>query len=394
MSDLSVKAALDEMSKKVDAAIKKVNDEVIEQGKATEESRSELKSFLAAHNDIKKDLESVKDDVVALAQKAQNPQPAEESKTMGQIVIASPEFKSFHDGQLQKMRVESKNTILTGGDNSITAHDKLPGLVEGAFRQLTVMPTVAMGSTDSNIVYYSRELLYTNNAAGQVEGAAKAESVLTFEEESTPIRTIAHFLKASKQALDDSPFLASYIDNRMGHGVRQKVEEQIITGDGTGQNLSGWLASGNSTATNPVGTTDIFGLTNKMKTEVITADYTPDYFYFNPADWSTVETTRRGAGDAAFIASSGAITYVNNGLTPLLWGLPVVLSNSVPAGTVICKSRDADMYVDRQAVAVEMFEQDENNVQSNLVTIRAETRGAALNFRPSAIRTGDISAIT
>ena len=99
MSDLSVKAALDEMSKKVDAAIQKVNTEVEEQGKATEESRSELKSFLAAHNDIKKDLESVKDDVVALAQKAQNPQPAEESKTMGQIVIASPEFKSFHDGQ-------------------------------------------------------------------------------------------------------------------------------------------------------------------------------------------------------------------------------------------------------------------------------------------------------
>ncbi|GAG02504.1 unnamed protein product, partial [marine sediment metagenome] len=78
----------------------------------------------------------------------------------------------------------------------------------------------------------------------------------------------------------------------------------------------------------------------------------------------------------------------------LLWGLPVIMSNNVPAGTLICKSVDADMFADRQSTVIEMFEQDDTNVQSNLVTVRGEARGAALNFVPAAIRTGLISGIT
>jgi len=390
-----IKSALDSIQNQVDAAIKKVNDQVADQGKATTEARGELKSLLEDHAGIAKDLEGVKGDVQDLLQKGVNLESLKaESKSLGEQFVESESFKTFATGNSQKARFELKNTILTGGDNSITQHDKLPGVVEGAFRSLSVFPTVMTGSTSSNIVYYSRELLWTNNAAGQTEGGAKAESVLTFEEVSTPIQTVAHFLKASKQALDDSDFLASYIDRRMRHGVQNATENQIINGDGTGNNFSGWLAAGNSTATSPLSTTDIYGLTNKMKYEVMAADYMPDFFYFNPVDWAAVESTRRGTGDAAFVAASGAVSYVNNGLTPLLWGLPVVVSNNIPAGTVICKSRDADMYADRQSTVVEMFEQDDTNVQSNLVTIRGELRGAALNFRPTAIRTGDISAIT
>lgn len=393
--DLELKQAIDGIQSKVDAAIKKVNDEVIESGKATEASRGELKSLLAEHAGLVKDLEGVKSDVQDLLQKGVNLDSLKaESKTIGSQFVESESFKNFASGNSQKARFEMKNTILTGGDNSVTQHDKLPGVVEGAFRSLSVFPTIQTGSASSNIVYYSRELLWTNNAAGQTEGSAKAESVLTFEEVNTPIQTIAHFLKASKQALDDSDFLASYIDRRMRHGVQNKTENQIINGDGTGTNFSGWLATGNSTATSPTGTGDIFGLANKMKYEVIAADYMPDFFYMNPADWATMEVTRRGTGDAAFVAASGAISYVNNGMTPLLWGLPVVVSNNIPAGTIICKSRDADMYADRQSTVIEMFEQDDTNVQSNLVTIRGELRGAALNFRPTAIRTGAIASIT
>lgn len=390
-----IKSALDSIQTQVDAALKKVNDQVAESGKATAEARGELKSLLEEHANIAKDLQGVKSDVQDLLQKGVSLESdLRESKSIGAQFIESESFKNFQSGVSQKARVELKNTIVTGGNNSVTDHDKLSGVVAGAFRNLTVMPTLNTGVASSNIVYYSRELLYTNNAASQTEGSAKAESVLTFEEVSTPIRTVAHFLKASKQAPDDSSFLASYIDQRMRHGVLNATENQIINGDGTGVNFDGWLASGNSTATSPLLTTDIFGLANKMKYEVMSADYMPDFYYINPADWATMEATRRGTGDAAFVAASGAISYVNNGMTPLLWGLPVVISNNVPAGTIICKSRDADMYADRQSVVVEMFEQDDTNVQSNLVTIRAELRGASLNFRPTAIRTGAIASIT
>ena len=259
---------------------------------------------------------------------------------------------------------------------------------------MTILPTVDQVQASSNVIFYSRELAFTNNAAGQTEGVAKAESDLTFEEVTKTIQTIAHFLKVSRQSLDDSTFLASYIDRRMGHGVLNKTEFQIVNGDGTGKNFSGWLATGNSTVVSPLLTTDIFGLTNKLKYAVIESDYMADFFYFNPTDWSTMETTRRGTGDAAFVGASGAISDVNNCLNPILWGLPVVVSNNIPQGTIICKSRDASAYADRQDVTVEMFEQDGTNVQTNLITVRGENRGAELNFVPAAIVTGLISGIT
>ena len=67
------------------------------------------------------------------------------------------------------------------------------------------------GSASSNSIEYSKESSWVNGAASQVEGSAKAESTLTFAEVSAPVRTIAHFLRVSKQALSDSTFLASYI---------------------------------------------------------------------------------------------------------------------------------------------------------------------------------------
>lgn len=392
MSDLLKE--LGKIEEKVASRLEAVNSQVAENGEATKTAREELKAVVGDLEGVAKDMAAFKTDLTELQQKGVKADQKPQGKSIGQEFIDSAAFASFKSGGTNKARVEMKNTIVNSG-NASSVHDQLPGVVDGAFRALTVMPTVMQGAVSSNIVYYSRELAWTNNAAPQAgEGVAKAESSLTFEEVSTPIQTVAHFLKVSKQAIDDSSFLATYIDRRLRHGVMNATENQIVNGDGTGQNFSGWLATGNSTVTNPAGTTDIFGLTNKMKMEVIAADFMPDYFYFNPTDWGNLETTRRGTGDGAFIGASGAVAYVNNGLTPLLWGLPVVVSNNIPAGTVICKSFDADMYADRQSTVIEMSESDGSNFQQNLITVRAENRGASLNFRPTAIRTGLISGIT
>jgi HK97 family phage major capsid protein len=353
-----------------------------------EQSEAKGAEYKSAIAELDTAIKSMNDEIAELAQKYSTTTEVIEEKSFGALVLESEGIKSFIDGSTTRGRAEIKNTIVNSGNASST-HDQMPGVVPGAFRQLTVMPTVMQGSASSNIIYYSRELLWTNAAAATAEGAAKPESTLTFEEVNVAVKTIPTFLRVSKQALADSTFLASYIERRLRHGVNVATENYVIN-----DTSDGWLAAGNSTATSPLLTVDVFGLANKMKMEVIAADYEPSYFYMNPVDWGAAETERRAAGDNAFVAASGAVSYVNNGLTPMLWGLPVVLSNNVPAGTMICKSSEADMYVNRESTVVEMFEQDGDNVTKNLVTVRAETRGAELVFRPAAIRTGDISAIT
>lgn len=377
MSD-EIKNALSEMHKEIEKKMAAVTEKSDAKG-------AEYKQSIA---DLDASIKSLNDEIAELAQKHSTTQEVMEAKSFGAQVLESDAIKSFLSGENNKGRVEVKNTIVNSG-NDTSRHEQLDGVVAGAFRQLTVMPTVMQGSASSNIIYYSRELSWTNNAAITAEGVTKPESELTFEEVNTAVKTIPHFIKVSKQALDDSTFLASYIDRRLRHGVNNAVENYVIN-----DTTDGWLAVGNNTVTSPLLTVDIYGLASKMKYEVIGADYEPSYFYMNPADWATAETTRRASGDNAFVAASGAVTYVNNGLTPMLWGLPVVLSNNVPAGTMVCKSAEADMYANRMSTVVEMFEQDGNNVTTNLVTVRAESRGAELVFTPAAIRSGDITAIT
>lgn len=378
MSDLEFKAALSEMHKNIE-------EQMVEISENSEQKGAEYKTALDKLDGSIKDLN---EQILDLAQRHSVPVEVMEKKTFGSLVLESKGIQDFIGGETNKGRCEVKNTIINSGNASST-HDQLSGVVPGAFRQLTVMPTVMQGSASSNIIFYSKELLWTNASAITGEGTAKPESTLTFEEVSTPIKTIPTYLRVSKQALSDSTFLASYIERRLRHGVNNAVEDYIINNA-----TDGWLAAANSTVTSPLLTIDVYGLANKMKMEVIGADYEPSYFYMNPADWGAAETTRRASGDNAFVAASGAVSYVNNGLTPLLWGLPVVLSNNVPVGTLICKSMDADMYANRESIIVEMFEQDGDNVTKNLVTVRAETRGAELVFTPVAIRTGDITGIT
>jgi len=378
MPELDLKTALGEMHEKIEQKMEAVSQK---SDKTDEE-------YKAAIKELDGSIKSLNDQIVELAQKHSVAPQVIEAKTFGEQVLLSEGIKSFMSGSTNRGRVEIKNTIVNSG-NATSVHDQLSGAVAGAFRQLTVMPTVMQGSASSNIIYYSKELLWTNAAAATAEGVAKPESTLTFKEVNTSIKTIPTFIRVSKQALDDSTFLSSYIERRLRHGVNNAVENYVIN-----DTTDGWLAAANNTATSPLLTVDVFGLANKMKMEVIGADYEPSYFYMNPADWGTAETSRRASGDNAFVAASGAVAYVNNGLTPLLWGLPVVLSNNIPVGTMICKSMDADMYANRESTIVEMFEQDGDNVTKNLVTVRAESRGAELVFTPAAIRSGDITAIT
>ncbi len=377
------------MSDEIKNALSEMHTEIEKKMKAVEEkSDTSSAEYKEAITEMDKSIKSLNDEIVAIAQKHSVAPEVIEEKSFGQQIMESDGIKSFLAGETNKGRTEIKNTIVNSG-NATSVHDQLSGVVAGAFRQLTVMPTVMQGSASSNIIYYSKELLWTNASAITAEGVDKPESTLTFEEVNTSIKTIPTFLRVSKQALDDSTFLASYIERRLRHGVNNATENYVINNA-----TDGWLATGNNTVTSPLLTTDVFGLANKMKMEVIGADYEPDYFYMNPADWGAAETSRRASGDNAFVAASGAVSYVNNGLTPMLWGLPVVLSNNIPVGTMICKSADADMYANRESTVVEMFEQDGDNVTKNLVTVRAETRGAELVFTPAAIRSGDITAIT
>lgn len=377
----SIQGVKDENGKAM-AAMKEANDNTGKQATEALARANEAAEKTAAHAQAIIDLEQR---IAANVNKG-----TAAPQTLGQIVIQSEEFKQFAAGASRKMTVQA-NTI-TGQEgsppensNTIVAPDRLNGIIPGAFRTLRIRDFLPQGNTSSNMVEYVRELVFQNNAAETAEAAQKPESSLTFELANAPVRTIATFIKASKQVLEDAPALASYIDTRLRYAVEYRLDSQLVNGDGVGQNISGILDTGNFTPFTPATGENALDTVNRMMYAVWGADYAPTAILMNPATWGGIERTKVGPTDNTYI-----IGQPGNAIGPRLWGLPVVLSNAVPLGKIIVGAFDiAFMFFNRQNAIVEMFEQDTDNVQKNLITIRSELRGALASFRPASVVAGN-----
>jgi HK97 family phage major capsid protein len=314
-------------------------------------------------------------------------------KTLGQLVIETDAFKAFAAGTSNRARMEIQANTITGQTGSPPANsdtlvptDRLAGIIPGAFRTLKVADVIPSGNTSSNMVEYTRELVFTNDAAEVAEGDTKPESDITFELVNAPVRTIAHWIKLSKQVREDAPALASYVDTRMRYGVELRIDTQLLTGNGSGQNISGLLDGGNYTAFSPTAGETQLDSINRMKYLVEAADYSPTVVILNPATWGDIERLK-GTDDHYIIGMPQSV------IGPVLWGLPVVVTNAMPVG----KAHVSAMPIlaqqwNRSGVVVEMFEQDDTNVQKNLITVRAEARKALAIYRPASSRYGALTS--
>ena len=307
------------------------------------------------------------------------------SLSIGASFVKSAEFQRFKSGEAQKARHEVKSTTL--GSDATVAPERLAGVVGGAFRTLRLRDVLLSGTTASNSIEITRELEYTNAAAETAEGEAKPESDVDFELVTVPVRTVAHWLKVSRQFLDDAPAVASFIDQRLRYGVEKRIDEQLLAGNGTAPNIGGLTRLGNHVAFTPEAGESAIDSVNRAIYSVWAADYAPTAVIMNPADWGAIE--REIGTDGQYLLGDPKA-----GSLAQIWGLPVVLTNSMAAGKVMVGAFDiAAQVFNRQGVAVEASESDGDNFTKNLVTLRAEARLALAVYRPASIVYGDLTLV-
>jgi HK97 family phage major capsid protein len=279
------KALLEAIEAKLKEGVEQYHGELKEFGEVSKATAADVKKLAEDHASLVKSGEEVDSRLQGIEQKIADGfgsgDPAD-YKSWGQSFIESDSFKAFTEGgDSMKARIEVKNTILGEAgsplepSNVLVPEQRLPGIVPGAFRALNILDFVPTGVTGANQIEYTREASWTNNAGETSEGEQKPESALTFELINDPVRTIAHFIKASKQVLDDAPMLSSYIDRRMVHGLRSRLQSQILKGNGTTPNISGVNQTGRHTAFSPATGDLALDSLNKAKYAIIGADYSP-----------------------------------------------------------------------------------------------------------------------
>lgn len=314
-----------------------------------------------------------------------------EVKSVGDQFTSADCFKSLSDGSAMKARVEIKedtatNPMLT--PNVVEAYRR-PGVLPGAVRPLTIEGLFPSIPVATNAFEYVAESGFVNGAAFVAEGAQKPFGSVDFELKTGTIKTIAHMARVSKQLLADAAALAAYINQRMVYGVDLTVEDELVTGDGTGQHLSGILNAGNYTAHGQSLTTlgsdaTLFDLILAAKTQVEASFFRPNVILLNPTNWSKMQMTKNKSGDY-YLGHPASVA------PKTLWGLPVWTTPAIPADKFLVGdfTQAATLWT-RQGMVVEAFEQDVDNVEKNLVTIRAERRLGFGVERATALVGGDL----
>lgn len=339
--------------------------------------------------------------LMELQQKGIQHQDKPEEKTAGENLVEAENFKAFRDGSAQKARVEiaeqadkkeeAVNPITTPTGGIVQAYRR-PGIMPGAFRPLTIeglFPSLPI-STNAFEYVQENEAKNVNGAAFVAEGAQKPFGSTDFEAKTGTVKTIAHLARISKQLMADAPALVAYINQRLVYGVDLVVEDQLVTGDGTGQNLSGILHDGNytvhgATKANLGKAPTIFDLILFAKAKVEDAFFRPNVILLNPIDWTSMLMEKNASGDY-YLGHPASVA------PKYLWGLPVWTTPAITHGKFLVGDFNAAATLwTRQGMTVEMFEQDVDNVQKNLVTIRAERRLGFGVERAAALCGGDLT---
>ena len=381
MSDQIIKA-LESVESKLNAMSTKADSEISNIGKVSADTK-------AAIDNIGVEQRVLADRLLAIEQRAPAQPEIKKDESWGEQFIKSARYADFAGGQMNKLRVEIKNT-LTGSDATV-APDRKPGIVGGAFVPFSMESLLPSTSTSSNAIEFTKEASFTNSAAEAAEAAQKAESALTWSLVNMPVSTVAHWIKISKQLASDAPALAAYVNTRMRYGVNQKVDVQLVVGDGTAPNISGTYDTGNFTAHGYANaalgaTLKKLVLFRKIIADLYSAGFPPDAIVLNPADWAAIEIE-------LFTTAAGQTLYnVNSAGQAYLFGLPVIQALGMAADTFqIGRFSEAYMLFNREGVVVEMSDSDSDNFTKNLITLRAERRLALATEKPAAVRGGDLT---
>ncbi|HIA1116602.1 TPA: phage major capsid protein [Salmonella enterica subsp. enterica serovar Muenchen] len=399
MSDVNdilkkVTASIEEATGKFNAKAEEALTEAKKNGKLSAETKDTVDKMASELNALKEAEKTLKAALGELEQHvAQMPlaNAKQVVESVGQQVISAEALKTFAASVAasQRISIPVKAALLTANvPGNIVAPDRLPGIDTAPKQRLFIRDLIAPGTTASNTIYWVQQTGFTNNAAAVAENTTKPYSNIEFAEKITPVRTIAHLFKASKQILDDFAQLQSQVDAEMRFGLKYVEEQEILFGDGTGAHLEGIIpqASAFSAAFQVENQNGIDDLRLAMLQAQL-ARFPASGHVLHFIDWAKIELTKDTLG-RYILANPAALTG------PTLWGLPVVATEATAfQGKFLTGAFSAGAQIfDREETNVVISTENADDFEKNMITIRCEERLALAVKRPEAFVYGSFTA--
>jgi len=397
----------------------------------------ELKSLIdgmEAFNEVREWGSEASGQSVAAAAAAGHAVPRQQLLSIGEMFTNSEEFKSLGGGRnganmpapwQVKTSLTTHNYAVKDVFSAMPTAGNLSGFQRGSglgdFGSIQRDPMVAspmrtkrvrdlfpVRRTTAQVIEYFRQLGFTSISAadfaafpgysGNNDAAAvpersgnafglKPQSSFQFVGEQAPVRTLAHWEAAHRNVLADEPQLRSIIDNELLYGLRLLEDNQILNGDGAGENLKGVLQTTGIQTYNHASVAAAMSAPKDTKADGLRraatlsflAYYEPSGIVMHPNDWEDIELTKDANGQYLVAVS------VAMGGEPRVWRMPVVETPAIAEGTALVGAfgTGAQLY-DREDASIRISEQHSDFFIRNAIVILAEQRLALAVKRPEA----------
>jgi len=151
----------------------------------------------------------------------------------------------IHFNAAEMGQLFTKTTITSGAVGTATSGvlqiDRISGITAEARQVLRVRDLLTSNPTVMQVVDFVKVSQPLTVGSPAPEASTKVENQLNFVSVSEKVRCLATWIPATRQIIDDMTELANFIATSMPYYVNLGEEIQLLSGDGTGENLHGLI---------------------------------------------------------------------------------------------------------------------------------------------------------
>jgi len=286
-----------------------------------------------------------------------------------------------NDGkQSHTLNIEVKSAVTMGEDNTIGAGSTAYSLTQNTGiispilqRVEKYLAAVSVGSIGTQRAMWIEETDQQGTPIFIGEGDGKIQLSTLYVEKTANVKKIAVYGKVTTEMLADLPQLISYIETSLMKKMGVVIENQLFSGNNTGDNLNGLktvaTAFSAGAAAGAIPMANEFDVLNAVATQVELAFGTANAIFVNPSTLQAMKAVKSSQGEVLYKDYMDIL----GGGEMVVSGMKVIASSMVTAGDFVGGDLKAAHVLFREQANIQIG-LDGNDFINNKKTILIESR--------------------
>lgn len=275
-----------------------------------------------------------------------------------------------------RMTIKAVGDMLISNNVSgqIPQADREGGITRVSVRNPFILQLVNVGSITSTLWEWVQQTGKEGGAAMTAEGATKSQADFDLVLASAAVRKVTAYVKVSKEMLDDIPLMESEINQELTELIQLEIDTQVLSGDGTGQNLTGILenavafapgtfATGQANAVDEANNQDVLRIAIN---QIAIAHFNANFIVMHPSDAAAMDLQKASDGHYVLPPFSTAANTI-------IKGIPIVTNVGMTEGDYLVGDFTKSGVRFREGLTFDVGYESDDFIK-NFVTILAEAR--------------------